>query len=1216
MIRHSKLKTHQYSFGEWSSKLSHTGLCHHLQASVMADLIGKYRGASSYLTDECDLSEALKTLHVRYKLKTEKIDINSSFVPYYGESTGEATHVVMAIQYGVESFNLFSSQVAPDECKEDVEEVMENVLNRMINALEDQVQELAWGCLNNIDSNLMAQMKCKHYADLQTHVRQGRFIEGFHWTRKMLTAVQEQEDSAVPLVVFLCPLDILGYECPKSQDVDEELLDSCRDIFDSLSRHRMQVQAWLRNENIKMFQSFRSSLRQFDECIKKFKTLLQKSLKSAVISSRSSDGDVDAVERMMDLIQNCVFSHGNLKNWLKEKECEFELLQIIGRTGDIALTQNKNKLDEQLYSCKGQFVLMLKLPCLDHQDPQLKAMEHYVENNKRLVKCSTRHAAARERPWFMNKNAKEELTSILRRFVEHMKANRPENNNNNRTTYLVTSLLSQDLSSPRLALYQDAQCTADPYQLPVPPSDGRLINSTKTHLIVEWNCDQVKDVIGFLVQYKHGHNGEKKQFRTGKEMRANIERTTSSETLLVRVAADTLIGSSPFSPIFEFQVPRKICQAPDLVPGLVTHNSIQIKWSKPNHDPDMSVSSYQISYNPESQPNNVTQLQTKENWILLEKLEMNTKYTIRALADCGSDGQSSMSKPIVVCTSARTVYLAESLHSKCKKIGRQSGMDLLAIPLTQEKSHVPDTPVRFVFGRGGPNQRRRKTVLVMGATGSGKTTLINGMINYILGVGWEDTYRFKLIHEQMGTSQAYSQTQGVTVYDIHWTQGMRIDYSLTIVDTPGYGDTKGLNRDKEITESIAKFFKHEKGIQELDAVGFVTQASLPRLTPTQVYIFNSVLAIFGNDIKDNITLLITFADGKKPPVLSAVREADIPCPKDSDGQPLFQRFNNSALFCSKAGTRDPMSDQFNAHFWKMGMENFESFFAQLDKMKTQSLSLSRQVLDQRKRLEATVEGLQQLIQRGLVKMEEIRKIRQAMVDNQAQIEANVDVQIEVEVTEPQKIDISHTGRFLTNCSKCHVTCHYPCAIPRDEDKAGCAAMTNGICHVCPERCIWNIHFNQPYRWEYVTVKKTVSSDQIKEKYGKLKAEKLTVEQTVQCLEKDLQDIENKVLENVETVASCIRELERIALRQDPLTTTQHIDLMIAAEQQEKKPGFKERVESLRKLRQKADITDRIRTGQSVFAGSPSNEPSDEDFAADSSPSDVSVAEDKYKRLFM
>ena len=144
----------------------------------------------------------------------------------------------------------------------------------------------------------------------------------------------------------------------------------------------------------------------------------------------------------------------------------------------------------------------------------------------------------------------------------------------------------------------------------------------------------------------------------------------------------------------------------------------------------------------------------------------------------------------------------------------------------------------------------------------------------------------------------------------------------------------------------------------------------------------------------------------------------------------------------------------------------------------------------------------------------------------------------------------------------------------------------------------------------------MSSDQIKEKYGKLKAEKLTVEQTVQCLEKDLQDIENKVLENVETVASCIRELERIALRQDPLTTTQHIDLMIAAEQQEKTPGFKERVESLRKLRQKADITDRIRTGQSVFAGSPSNEPSDEDFAADSSPSDVSVAEDKYKRLFM
>ena len=40
---------------------------------------------------------------------------------------------------------------------------------------------------------------------------------------------------------------------------------------------------------------------------------------------------------------------------------------------------------------------------------------------------------------------------------------------------------------------------------------------------------------------------------------------------------------------------------------------------------------------------------------------------------------------------------------------------------------------------------REKTIMVIGATGSGKTTLVDGMINYITDVSWEDEFRFSLI---------------------------------------------------------------------------------------------------------------------------------------------------------------------------------------------------------------------------------------------------------------------------------------------------------------------------------------------------------------------------------------------------------------------------------------------------------------------------------------
>lgn len=38
-----------------------------------------------------------------------------------------------------------------------------------------------------------------------------------------------------------------------------------------------------------------------------------------------------------------------------------------------------------------------------------------------------------------------------------------------------------------------------------------------------------------------------------------------------------------------------------------------------------------------------------------------------------------------------------------------------------------------------------KTIMLVGATGSGKSTLIDGMVNYLMGVNFDDPCRFTLI---------------------------------------------------------------------------------------------------------------------------------------------------------------------------------------------------------------------------------------------------------------------------------------------------------------------------------------------------------------------------------------------------------------------------------------------------------------------------------------
>lgn len=206
---------------------------------------------------------------------------------------------------------------------------------------------------------------------------------------------------------------------------------------------------------------------------------------------------------------------------------------------------------------------------------------------------------------------------------------------------------------------------------------------------------------------------------------------------------------------------------------------------------------------------------------------------------------------------------------------------------------------------------------------------------------------------------------------------------------------------------------------------------------------------------------------------------------------------------------------------------------------------------------------------------------------QAQIDANENVEFEIEITVPKKVE-TPPGRYLTNCNKCYVTCHNPCGIPDDDGKVDCWAMdftmpaATRSCRICPEKCIWNMHANQPYSWEYVKEKQATSSDEIKQKYEKELKKKLSAEELVKVLEKDVEANEKEMLNQVNIVSHCIEQLDAIALRPNPFSTPQYIDLIIDAEQSEKRTGFKERIESLKRLRHMAVITTKIKNKESLL----------------------------------
>ena len=729
---------------------------------------------------------------------------------------------------------------------------------------------------------------------------------------------------------------------------------------------------------------------------------------------------------------------------------------------------------------------------------------------------------------------------------------------------------------------------SDPIETLVPISQpGKPCSTKVTHDSIVLNWDKPKQgaqtLSFYTIIYHSADDSDNWSTRkvSGKEEHTILSRLDPKTVYFVKVKAETIAGSISVS---ELSDPIETMLLPPGKPraSQITYKGFQVNWERPAYS---GIQHYSVSYQATDDPPDLwgTIVTTDDTTNIQfpgaeEKLYV---FKVAAVTDEGKSSDSDLSDPIETTTVPYGVKICQGLNPIPKSnpptylvpthcVMRKNDIVKVHVGANNQGETKAGVHTKCLCQTRTQAGVRHKVLMVVGATGAGKTTLINGIANYILGIQWDDDLRYKLIAEPTSQDQSKSQTTCITAYTFYKEKGSPLPYTLTVIDTPGFGDTGGLTRDKQIVSQIKELFSiaGEEGIDVLHGIGFVTQAPLARLTPTQQYVFDAILSVFGKDVANNIFLMITFADGMRPPVLDAVKAANVP-------YQAFFKFNNSALFASKSA-----DDEFDRMFWKMGTKSFDEFFDMFSGAQTQSLQLSREVIQERDTLETTIQGLQPKIKAGLSKIDELRQERQILKDREAEIITNKDFTYNVAITKQRKVDLP-PGKYTTNCLTCNYTCHDSCKYADDGDKYMCSAMQsdrgtqNAECGVCPQKCSWRVHKNNPYRFELYQEYETRTSKELRKRYESAMSNKEQLEGVIENMKKELDTLNMAVFRKLEQARRSIEHLQQIALKPNYLTEVEYIDLLIETEKREAKPRWLDRVKALEGVRQQAMIVSEL-----------------------------------------
>ena len=290
---------------------------------------------------------------------------------------------------------------------------------------------------------------------------------------------------------------------------------------------------------------------------------------------------------------------------------------------------------------------------------------------------------------------------------------------------------------------------------------------------------------------------------------------------------------------------------------------------------------------------------------------------------------------------------------------------------------------------------KEKNILILGETGVGKSTWINGFINYLYFADMAEAMNAKEFHVLIPSSFTFTQRgEGKTIKigEADANETMVPGKSATkeprsyvfhvggeivrLIDTPGIGDSEGIKQDRKNFDNILSYLTY---YEEIHAVCILLKPNSSRLTVVFRFCIQELLAHLHSSAKHNIVFCFTnaratfYEPGDTLPALNKeLRDKEVGIQATHHNYFCFDNEPFRFLACVKNGVEFSQGDiNTYAESWNKSVEETMRLFHHISRLKphkirnTLNMNEARRIIvAMSKPLAQVAKTIQQNVQEG------------------------------------------------------------------------------------------------------------------------------------------------------------------------------------------------------------------------------------------------------------